>query len=690
MEDAYSMGSGDIELTVDCNNATICSIKCRGNSQMAGQHGYVAIEDRTTGKFHFKPEHNVPTESTKKDGIVLTQSVTDADMIMTQHFAADKDSIQWSVQVTTEREDVREVHLHFVVPVFGPNSHGFTANAQCPLIPGRGDDHMMVVYGPNMWNEECFHCSVLPMVSSYDPDTDAGLAIIQPPDIAKPRMEYFFVRQQPNISMVVRWTHLRLQRSKAVNAKMLLVPIKGCWRDALKSIHDLYPDYFRIHSESIFSHEGPMTCGELIEENDLDTLVTDHSLSWQEIHADVFERYGDYAPQKDSWPNWIRKSRLEDFDLERLSRTEFRDLNSAITNKDEVVNSRQGLNNYIAMLHQKSVGAYLYTNPVVLDMDYIGNYPDSLAESAEGTPLFHDYYRNAPMCPAAETTWGRYLDEMTERAMDLFPEIDGFFLDELHWNQFDFAHDDGVSARKDKKAAMLGFAVQDAARRICTAAHSRGKAVWANGPTTLEVVHYVDGFMAECSWEWLGSVRFLGLEKPVVLLIPGDWDVSKVRNSLNAALLAGAQPGIVHTANFKPESMDLMRCYRPLFKLLQRRQWVLHPNAVTTDSSVLETNLFSLPESKFAVPFSCPVGSDYEARSADGYMLSKDNNERTVNESSRITLRWPGVDSICSARLFSAEESEHPLDMRFDKKNGTLSFQISQTKAGVVLLKTSV
>ena len=671
--------AGDLEIQVDPRTATLPSISVRGHSILAGRHAYVAVEDRTSRRFHFKPEQAAPTESVKADGIAFSQTDDAAEMTIEQRFAPVDGRIEWSVEVSTDRPDIREIHLHFVVPVFGSDSHGFTAHSRCPLVPGTGNDHMMVVYSPDMWNEESFHCSVLPMVSSYDPNVDAGLAVVQPVDIAKPRMEYFFVREQPDISLVIRWTHLRLALGVSAKAKMLLVPIRGCWRDAVRVVRNLYPDYFRVHQPAVFEHEGPTVSVSVLNEEVVDKLVTEQHLSWVSIHARAFSRFGEYAPQEESWPDWIRHWRLEHFDLERLSRTEFRWLRSMVPDKNvwkEQTINRQMLNDYIDKFHQNGVAVFLYTNPVIASIDRIDAYPGSLATAADGTPLFRDYHRTAPFNPASDTTWGKHLDAMTERMLDIFPEIDGLFLDELHYNQFDFAHDDGVSARGDKPVAMIGFAVQDAARRICDTVHKQGKAVWANGPNTLEVAHYVDGFMAEVSWEWLGTVLYLGVEKPVVLLFgKGPWTVEQLERDLNTSLFAGAQPSVLYNClpvapEIDPELLAIIKRYRPLFQMLRGRKWILHPHAIEHDLCGLRMNCFALPDGDFAVTLSPSISND----------------PVDAHDGTKVRLRWPGLDKVRSATLFDAAAPDKPLKLSLRKEEDGLSLGLPTVKAGVVHL----
>ena len=267
---------------------------------------------------------------------------------------------------------------------------------------------------------------------------------------------------------------------------------------------------------------------------------------------------------------------------------------------------------------------------------------------------------------------------MTERMLDIFPDIDGLFLDELHYNQFDFAHDDGVSARGDKPVAMLGFAVQDAARRICDAVHQRGKVVWANGPTTLEVAHYVDGFMAEVSWEWLGTVLYLGLEKPVVLLFgKGPWTAAQLERDLNTALFAGAQPSAMHDSSaivpdIGPELLAIMQRYRPLFQMLRGRKWILHPHAIESGPSDLRMNCFALADGDFAVTLSPSIGADVPAAHA--------------NDETSIRLRWPGLDKVRSAKLFDADDPHKPLDLSIQREKHGLSLDLPTVKAGIIRL----
>lgn len=283
-------------------------------------------------------------------------------------------------------------------------------------------------------------------------------------------------------------------------------------------------------------------------------------------------------------------------------------------------------------------------------------------------------------------TWGKHLDAMTERMLHIFPRSDGFFLDELHWNQFDFAHDDGVSARRDKPVAMIGFAVQDATRRICEIAHRQGKAVWANAPNTLEVAHCVDGFMAECSWEWLGTILYLGLEKPVVLLMPGGWDVSQLKEALNAALFAGAQPSVVNAPKDRTEYLKLLQGYQPLFKMLRGRKWILDPHAVTSEASALRTNCFRLTDGDVAITVSRFPKSDHGLRTADGYVFGKDQRASITEGPARIRLGMAGVDQVRSAQLFSADGSTAPLDLELGRTNDGITVSFPEIEAGIIRL----
>ena len=146
----HKLGAGGLTLELDYGSATISALAVRDQNLLVGKCGYVAVEDRTTGKFHFKPEQKSAVETTPDQTSGFRQTDSVANLALTQQFIPKEDWIEWSVQVETDSKDIREIHLHFVLPVFGAESHGFMAHAQCPMIPGTGNDHRMVVYGPDM------------------------------------------------------------------------------------------------------------------------------------------------------------------------------------------------------------------------------------------------------------------------------------------------------------------------------------------------------------------------------------------------------------------------------------------------------------------------------------------------------------------------------------------------------------
>ena len=72
----------------------------------------------------------------------------------------------------------------------------------------------------------------------------------------------------------------------------------------------------------------------------------------------------------------------------------------------------------------------------------------------------------------------------------------------------------------------------------------RDRSIWANGPTSLEVMRYIDGLMAENSWTWLGTMQYFALNKPLVLL-QHTQSAEELEDALRTAVVCGAQ---VHVA----------------------------------------------------------------------------------------------------------------------------------------------
>ncbi len=198
-----------------------------------------------------------------------------------------------------------------------------------------------------------------------------------------------------------------------------------------------------------------------------------------------------------------------------------------------------------------------------------------------------------------------------------FPNCDGIFYDEAHYRHYDFAHDDGITMVHNKSCCMLGFPMVEMAERICGIVHAAGKVVWANGPTSIEIAKYLDGFMAEHSSVWMGTVQYFGLEKPMVLLAGGD-SIDELWNGFKKALICGGQPDVLwqldesaipgdSKESFAPKPADdpdrqaLCMAFRPLLDLIKGRKWILLPSLLELPEGVIG-NCFKLRDGSIAIP----------------------------------------------------------------------------------------
>jgi len=245
---------------------------------------------------------------------------------------------------------------------------------------------------------------------------------------------------------------------------------------------------------------------------------------------------------------------------------------------------------------------------------------------------------------------------------------------QIHYRCFDFAHDDGITMINNKPCYIFGFGMEKLAKEICNIVHQQRKAVWCNGPTSLEVMKHIDGFMAEgAHWSWLGSVQYLGLKKPLVAL-------QQVRNSrdhervLKHCLLTGAQPSVPwklegekglfgeskETHKLIPDTRIQIKClfsaYTPLLNLLKKRVWVCEAHALTLSPGV-KGNIFK-------------VGNNYVVT-----IVSMDKSIFDTNvfpERIEVLIRLSDASKIKKATLFSVNSQE--------KKEVTVELKEDQAK----------
>jgi hypothetical protein len=265
---------------------------------------------------------------------------------------------------------------------------------------------------------------------------------------------------------------------------------------------------------------------------------------------------------------------------------------------------------FIRTLHKNDIRAFLYFQPSTAWSVYaLDRFPRDVARDTAGD-VIPDWLEQIAMNPRPGGEWARHLEEQFRGLLDSYPEADGIFMDQSHFDFPDYAHDDGVTLRGNRPAYRMGIAIREMTQRLVEMARSKGKMVWWNGPWMAEMGAPGDGHLSEAS-ESIEALQYFGLgNKPITT-------GAAAIDSYDRVLLAGAQPAapILSTimlshryakevpASAAPpsEELALFEQYKPLFEAVRKREWLLEPNVVEVPEG-FEANAFRNPDGDYVFP----------------------------------------------------------------------------------------
>lgn len=691
--DKWILENTKVKLEVDKKRGVITSfvIKDKEVDILDNEIGYVAVEDGLRNKIYGKEIKVVETKINKKrTKLLLKKSCSCADFILKEEINLSTEEVKWNVKVSLKKGASRTVQIYFVFPCLKESSHLFVSHSDAPLSSEKFS-RKMYIYGGDMFRRELKNTVLLPLVTIYHPEKDYGISISQPVELSKPQLQYFFIKNRPDLSAIIKYCYLGLTKGKEAKAEICLFSHSGDWRPGLKELLKKYPEYFRVEGKSIYQSEGAMLCSPSCYSQKEIRDWKSYNFTWQEIHQNIYPFHGIFVPEEEEWKPVTSLLNEKTLDLDRIRQTksvgEFLSGISAYSPQQKI--SKKMINDYIKLLHKNKIASFIYINPVLCFRDYAKKFPDSITRGMDGRPIGEGYYFGYSMNPDPKYSWGKYLINQVKKLMQTYPEVDGLFFDEIHYRGFDFAHSDGVTMVDNKPCYMLGFGMEKLIKEICGIVHGKRKAVWANAPTSLEVMKHIDGFMAEgAAWWWLGSVQYLGLTKPLVAL-QQTRDVREHETVLKHCLITGAQPSVPwklegekgadgeskETRRVIPdtgkETKNLFSHYNPLLKLIKEREWVLEQHSLTLPAGI-KGNIFKIKDNYVVTVVTM-----------DKSIFDKKNMEERVE----LTIRLSENKQLRQAYLFSAEtRKKQKIDLVLQEDKTVKITVLHHKTASVILL----
>ncbi len=474
------------------------------------------------------------------------------------YFVIDTLAFKWEIGILSKFGTQQEVNVHFRLPVVKHMNHFFypAKNAISPLTE---IDKQTFTYRRDLF---------LPMFSALNINEDCGLSFITPIEIPKPELIFSIDR----MNLLVSYNHLRAKKNKKVKTAVYIIPHRSDWREGLGFLLKKYPEYFYPAVEHTRLGEGWYYLGNPFIAEKRVRQIRNNKVQWIELHS-YFPFYGLYTPIQKSWALI--------FDSDIISLDDWRE---GVGKKR---NSYDNIQNSIQLWHKYDIQVYLYFQIFEAWYQYADRYfVDDIAYNKNGEPHSAWKYCNL-MNPDPDTKWGRHIIEQAKSLLKEFPAIDGIFHDRMDYYKYDFAHDDGITMVDNRPTYMLGFAQEKMNKRILDLFHESDKAVWANGPTSVEVCNGLDGIMAEVNLRNLHRIQFLGLVRPIIYL-PYDSLPADTEEKLKNALICGAFPSITYGGE---GCQRLDEKYHPLFSLIRNREWILNSKPIEIPKD-FESNIF--------------------------------------------------------------------------------------------------
>ena len=490
------------------------------------------------------------------------------------------------VTLFTDHLEPRESRIEFSMPVLETMTKAFWAAEDTPVSLDQLPTEQLVYRSFNMMNS----AMVIPALTVYDEAADVGLGFVAPLDLPKPGL-CFRIDRQENCLAVSNF-HLRLAKEEPARAAVYIVPHEGCWRPSLAWMLRTWPDYFRPGTPGGIETPGWYRLGSPLEGAAELKAFRDAGAKWFQIHSH-FPFYGLYMPETDEWNVVVGQADQGQADLAAWERGE---------KQGGYPNSYDRMRDAIRLRQKNGLQAFLYFQSFELWDQYSEKYfAGDIARGRSGSGLAA-WYHCSLMNPDPAYAWGQHITAQIEKVPQEYPNLDGIFYDRDDYRDYDYAHDDGVTMDVDAPAYMLGFAQQQINDVVTGVLRKHQMGIFTNGPSSVEVVKHIDGIMCETDGI-AGSLQYLGLVRPMVLLPyffeskSYDSTPQETEEKLKTALCMGYFPSLTYGDDMC-KSIDAR--YKPLFNLMQDREWVLSPRPLTLPKG-MRGNIFRTPHQDYLV-----------------------------------------------------------------------------------------
>lgn len=476
--------------------------------------------------------------------LVIEKSFRGAPWLLKETYRPEDDVIGWDSEVILDAGDFRSCAVTYNIPWPQPlyPVSFWAARKDMPSAPHQFAE-IALEYG------EVTSGILIPALCSYLESKDAGLMVAMPFDFRTPRFRFISVYREPDLQVQFDW--MALSPARSARTSLLMRGTRGNWRSGLGWVYERFKEYFEPRSTLIDTLWGGHVSGGFnVSRDDVAAMAT-LGLKWHEIHGH-FPAYGNY--HSEGLQSW----------------------RSGHSRNDETLITQDMIKRTIENLHAVGAAAMPYIQVAgdgddkLLPVDFEGSsIRDVFGNTVCAWPGTH-IMNSDPALP-----FGKDITRQIKGMVSRYPEIDGVFLDQACYNFLDTAHDDGMTAIKNRPAYMTGLNYYPHLELLSSLLHP-SKAIIANGPFSISIMKYVDGYMAEGSGWLCDHLQYYGISKPMFFLVY-ESDDRNIELMFRRCLIYGA--GFTSYAS-ATGSKDLYDLYLPLLRRMFGRRWVFDANPI--------------------------------------------------------------------------------------------------------------
>ncbi len=582
---------------------------------MAGRAGYLRVFDERDGRWYSDlTDRCRVTRAARRGGrIRYTKRFAGAPFVLTVTMTLDERSLLWELRAEKADRKVadRSLRVGFNLPL----QPGWDVWAPCLdgqfTFDGLDDfnfNHVQVTFvSPRE--------IILPMVSHYSKDLDAGYSVLLPMGDRVPAARFHHANaeklfnwgynQKPVSKLPTLETlnyYIGLAGDRPMHTRVEVVFHDGDWRPGLGKVYRKYREHFDPDSEAIYDFEGVFACaGTYVGENT--KKYTDLGLKTLEVHGH-FSYYSDYFQAgQDRWrrigiaERIYRKYKGTPQEMDARQVLAWLDAHTeqqwaeevfgpdwkarGIDPEKEFYHRRADIHRNLRRIRRAGIFPFWYFNysdgfrPVAEH-----RWPDAICRDQNGDPMPSGWHMSHNLNADPSTSFGRFCDASIPRILAEYPQLAGFFLDCFRHYEIDYAHDDGVTVVDGRRAYSVNFSYNWITRRMKQHMRATGRpmAIFANKPQTIRSMRHVDGVLLEGDGDQAEEKYFWAcIAKPNFFM----WTSNRhnTDENLRRAVLHGSFP----KASWDPgrtqaQMKALYARYLPLYEQFRRRVLCFEPD----------------------------------------------------------------------------------------------------------------